>query len=205
MVKKKVKKTKETAKKGNRDSKGQFKKGCKGGPGRRKGEARDIVCKDGKKRSATALVDDLLGTYGKLGSHKFLYEWCLSSKRNLTLFIQLLYKFAPLPKAIDSSDSPNLTYQLSEQFMPKFNMPRPGDVIDKKMRQMEDTLRQRDAEIDRLKSIFETHGIDAEELQHEPIEAIELPEHSESELDEKIKDAEKRKEELEAELKEKGK
>lgn len=32
-----------------RDKKGRFTKGHKGGPGRPKGEPRDIICKDGKK------------------------------------------------------------------------------------------------------------------------------------------------------------
>lgn len=180
--------------------------------------------KDGKKRTTEELIQDLLTTYVKLGSNKMLYKWATESRGNLKRFLDLLFKFAPLPKSIDSFDPRSPTYLASEQFMPKIKiervftdrrpdehgggkmkMPRPGDIIDKKMKEMEDKLRKRDAEIQRLMSIFETHGIDSEELKHEPIKAIELPEYSDSELDKKIENAEKRKEELEAELKEKGK
>jgi len=223
MAKKRVNKTKEKGKRVDKRSKtGQFVKGTGGGPGRKKGNVEDLLCKDGKKRSTEQLIQDLLATYVKLGSNKFLYKWALESKGNLKKFLDILFKFAPLPKAIDSSDPRSPTYQFSEQYMPEFKieriitdkrpdehggpkmrMPRPGDAIDRKMKEMEDNLRQRDEEIDRLKSIFETHGINADELTHEPIEAIELPEHSDSELDEKIEAAEKKKQELEAKIKEK--
>lgn len=219
---------KKTVKKGKRVDKrnktGQFMKGTKGGPGRKKGNVKDLLFKDGKKRSTEELIQDLLVTYVKLGSDKMLYKWATESKGNLKRFLDILFKFAPLPKSVDSYDPHSPTYLASEQFMPKvevvftdrrpdehgggkMKMPRPGDIIDKKMKEMENKLRERDAEIQRLMSIFETHGIDADELKHEPIEAIPLPEHSdsESEIDEKIEDAEKKKEELEAKVKEKGK
>lgn len=227
MVKKTVKKAKEKDKKvDKRDKHGRFKKGTKGGPGRRPGEPKDVISKGGKKRSTEQLIEDLLSTYTKLGSDKFLHSWAVRSQKNLSRFLDILFKFAPLPKAIDSSDPRSPTYLASEQFMPKLkieriitnqnpdehggpkmSMPRPGDIIDKKMKEMEDKLRERDAEIQRLMSIFETHGIASDELKHEPIKAIELPEHSdsESEIDKKIEEAEKRKEELERKVKEKGK
>ena len=225
MVKKRAKKTKEKDKRVDKRNKtGQFMKGTRGGPGRKKGDVKDVLFKDGKKRTTEELIQDLLTTYVKLGSNKMLYKWATESKGNLKRFLDILFKFAPLPKSIDSSDPRSPTYLASEQFMPRLKieriitdkrpdehggptmkMPRPGDIIDKKMKEMEDKLRERDAEIQRLMSIFETHGIDADELKHEPIKAIELPEYSESEIDKKIEDAEKRKEELEAKLKEKGK
>jgi len=218
--KKAVKKVKEKVDK--RDNKGRFKKGTGGGPGRKKGEPKDIICKDGKKRSTEQLIEDLLTTYSKLGSDKFLHKWALKSQRNLARFIDILFKFAPEPKRVDGVG--DVSYQLSDKFMPKFTieriitderpdehggpkmkMPRPGDIIDKKVKEMEDKLREKDAEIQRLRGIFETHGIDSEELVHEPIKPIELPEHSETEIEEKIEELEKRKAELEHELEEKGK
>lgn len=57
-----------------RDKKGRFTKGHKGGPGRPKGEPRDIICKDGKKRSVDALIDDLLATYGTPRGRKVSQE-----------------------------------------------------------------------------------------------------------------------------------
>lgn len=224
MVKKRAKKTKETAERADKRNKaGQYAKGHKGGPGRKAGDVKDLLFKDGKKRSTEELIQDLLTTYVKLGSNKMLYKWAIESKRNLKQFLDLLFKFAPLPKAVDSSDPRSPIYQASEKFMPvviervytderpdemggpKMKMPRPGDIIYKKMKEMEDKLRERDAEIQRLMNIFETHDIDSEELKHEPIKAIELPEHSEAEIDKKIEAAEKRKEELKHELEEKGK
>lgn len=205
-----------------RDKRGRYAKGHKGGPGRKKGDVKDLLFKDGKKRSTEELIQDLLATYVKLGSNKMLYKWAIESRRNLKQFLDLLFKFAPLPKAVDSSDPRSPIYQASERFMPKLEiiftderpdehggpkmkMPRPGDIIDKKMKEMEDRLRERDAEIDRLRSIFKTHNIDENELSHEPVRPIPLPESSEAEIDKKIEDAERRKLKLEAELEEKGK
>jgi len=223
MGKKRVKKTKETAKRVDKRSKtGQFMRGTKGGPGRKKGNVKDLLFKDGKKRSTEELIQDLLTTYVKLGSDKMLYKWATESRGNLKRFLDILFKFAPPAKPIDPSDPRNPVYQASERFMPKLTiervitdqrpnehggakmkMPRPGDMIDKKMKEMEDKLRERDAEIQRLMNIFETHDIDIGEVVHKPIRAIELPESSEGELDEKIEIAEKRREELKAKVKEK--
>lgn len=215
MAKKRAKKTKETAERADKRNKaGQYAKGHRGGPGRKRGDVKDLLFKDGKKRSTEELIQDLLTTYVKLGSNKMLYKWAIESKRNLKQFLDLLFKFAPLPKAVDSSERfiPKFTIERiftdrrpDEHGGPTMKMPRPGDIIDKKMKEMEDRLRERDAEIDRLRSIFKTHNIDENELSHEPVRPIPLPESSEAEIDKKIEAAEKRKEELEHELEEKGK
>ncbi len=91
-----------------RDKKGRYVKGHKGGPGRHKGEPRDIICKDGKKRSVEMLITDLLATYKTLGGEKFLKKWAASSNRNLARFIEILFKFAPQPQ--DADRSSNIIY-----------------------------------------------------------------------------------------------
>ena len=167
-----VKKTKELDK---RDSKGRWKKGKKGGPGRTKGEAKDLVCKGGKRHSVGALVEDLLGTYNKLGSNKFLLEWALSSKRNLTLFIQLLYKFAPMPTAESSIEFKPLTVQVQQ--LPE------GDaykLMEENIKQLKDENREQSLELQRMRSILSSHKLEQTTISHEVVRD-ELPVHEEDE------------------------
>ena len=185
------KKRKETVK-GNkkgekRDKKGQFKKGTKGGPGRLKGEARDLVCAGGKRHSVGALVEDLLGTYNKLGSNKFLLEWALSSKRNLTLFIQLLYKFAPQPVEGDDREFKPLIVKVEKIISDRRpaeleTYPQSHQGLEDQLHELRKEIRERDNEIERFKGIFKAHDIDPGVIQHEPIIDA-LPVHDEDEED----------------------
>lgn len=171
-----VKKTDKTVK---RDLKGQFKKGCKGGPGRRKGEVKDIVCSDGKKRSPADLVDDLLSTYSRLGSNKFLYEWVLSSKRNLTKFLDILFKFAPPPEQVIAGDEfKPLTVHIKSIPTDEHTL-----AMEKNIKLLTDENREQRSELLRLRSIFSSHDIKFEEIEHTPIREA-LPEHGETEDDE---------------------
>lgn len=163
-----------------RDKGGRYKKGTGGGPGRKKGEPQDVLCKDGKARSVTALVDDLLSTYSKLGSDKFLHAWAVRSHRNLTAFIQLLYKFAPPPEQLVTQEFKPLTIQVKE--MPK------GDAIaamEKTIRDLGDRLREQDMELLRLRSIFSSHNITYEEIEHTPVRDKELPKHKDDDDNDK--------------------
>ena len=171
-----------------RDNAGRFKKGTKGGPGRKKGEARDIICKDGKKRSVAALVDDLLGTYSKLGSEKFLLEWAKSSKRNLTLFLQILYKFAPQPTIGDDREFKPLTVQVTNVIGDKRTeqlgtYSQSHQALDDQLHELQRELRKKDMEIERFKGIFSQHDIDPSELEHEPFEDEQLPGHEDDEAE----------------------
>jgi hypothetical protein len=127
-----------------RDKKGRFTKGHKGGPGRPKGEPRDIICKDGKKRSAGALIDDLLATYGTLGGEKFLKKWAMQSHSNLRKFIEILFKFAPHPEG----------YVGDANIKVISAVPRPdqGDTA-KRIREMQAELKEKDEELKRLKAL----------------------------------------------------
>ena len=178
MVKEMVKKIKETVK---RDKAGRFKKGTGGGPGRKKGEPRDIICKDGKKRSVATLIDDLLAAYEHLGGDKFLKSWAAHSHRNLARFVEILFKFAPPPEA--SSVPGGVIYEFSEKYMPKIERiitdKRPGELKDdknKRIKELENLLRKQDAELRRLRSLVDVQDI--EEIEHEPILPKGLPEHS---------------------------
>ena len=165
-----VKKTKE---KGNRDSKGRWKKGKPGGPGRRKGEPKDIVCQDGKTRSPAALVNDLLSTYGKMGSNKLLYKWAMRSHGNLTKFIDLLFKFAPMPTVESSMEFKPLTIQI--QKLPEDDAYK---LMEENIKQLKDDNREMSLELVRMKSIFDSHSIEYTEISHEVIRD-ELPSHDE--------------------------
>jgi len=172
-------------KKTERDKKGQYAKGHKGGPGRPKGEPEDIIYKDGKKRTIAALLNDLLGTYEKLGSDKFLTAWAKQSHKNLNEFMKLLFRFVPEPKSIESSDRIPLQVIVSDKYLPKdakaMKMPRPGDKnnMEKIIYDLQVELKRRGEEIRRLKDIFDAHGIKSEEIEHEPIPPDALPEHKE--------------------------
>ena len=184
------------SKKSERDKKGRYAKGHKGGPGRPKGEPKDIVCKDGKKRSLTALLNDLLNTYEELGSDKFLISWAKHSHRNLNEFMKLLFRFVPEPKSIDPLSS--ASYEISEKYMPKIKiervitdirpdehgdaimkMPRSGDARNKRIMELQDKLKRKDGELRHLKALINTQGI--KEIEHEPIRPVELPEHNRAE------------------------
>lgn len=178
-----VKKTKETVK---RDKAGRFKKGTPGGPGRKKGEPRDIIYKDGKKRSVATLIDDLLAAYETLGGDKFLKKWATHSHRNLARFIEILFKFAPQPQ--DANRSSNTIFEISEKFMPKIKIERiisdvrpdeMGDPLGKRIKYLEDRLKEKDKEISRLRASVNVH--DTKEIEHEPICSAELPEHTKAE------------------------
>ncbi len=131
-------------KQSERDKKGRFTKGHKGGPGRPKGEPRDIICKDGKKRSIETLINDLLAAYQTLGGEKFLKKWAAQSNRNLTKFIDILFKFAPHPEG----------YYGDVNIKVISAVPRPdlGDAA-KRIREMQAELKEKDEELKRLKAL----------------------------------------------------
>lgn len=158
-------------KKKERDKKGQYAKGHKGGPGRKPGEPKDILCKDGKKRSVAALIDDLLDAYATLGGAKFLKSWASHSHKNLAAFVQLLFKFAPQPEIGDDREIKPLQVQIT-------TTPTDSHIanMEKNIIELRDELREKSDELQRLKSIFDTHNITFEELEHEPIRN-ELPGH----------------------------
>ena len=169
MVKKTVKKVKRIEK---RDKGGRFKKGTGGGPGRKKGTIKDITCKDGKKRSVAVLVDDLLAAYAELGGDKFLLKWASQSHRNLAKFIDILFKFVPQPELVIQQEFKPLTVQIKQ--IPK------GDhfeIMQKDIRELQDELREKNLELLRLRSIFDSHDIQYKEIEHEPIRNKELPSH----------------------------
>ena len=195
-----VKKTKETVK---RDKAGRFKKGTPGGPGRKKGEPRDIICKDGKKRSVETLIDDLLSAYGGLGGGKFLKSWAAQSNRNLAAFVQLLFKFAPQSQGVGPSGS--TSYEISERYMPivKVNRvisdARPEEMkegaIDNRVITLQAELKKKNEELKHLKALLS--GREIREIEHEPIRPKGLQEHSEVEIEKMIETLKKRKAELE--------
>jgi len=179
-----------------RDSKGRFKKGHKSTGGRKKGEVRDIICKDGRRRNAGDLVTDLLATYGKLGSDKFLLEWAKRSHRNLERFLDLLFKFAPMPTVESTMDFKPLVVRVITD-------KRPGELeaspqfqhtLENQVRELRQSIIDRDNELRRFKALFETHGIDAGVIEHEPIRE-KLPEHKPDETEEEREEREELEEE----------
>lgn len=141
-----------------RDKKGRFTKGHKGGPGRPKGEPRDIICKDGKKRSIETLINDLLATYETLGGEKFLKRWASYSQRNLTKFIEILFKFAPHPEGYVGDVKIKVI-----SAVPRSDQ---GDVA-KRIREMQAELKEKDEELKRLKALNNVQDI--KEIEHEPV------------------------------------
>lgn len=167
---------KKTDKKDKRDSKGRFKKGRQPGPGRPPGTIQDVLCKDGKARTVSVLLDDLLGAYAKMGGGKFLAKWATQNHRNLTKFIDILYKFAPMPTIESSVEVKPLV--VTVKTLPK------GDAVsamEKTIRDLGDRLREQDMELLRLRSIFSSHNITYEEIEHEPIRDKELVKHDDDE------------------------
>lgn len=152
-----------------RDKKGRFSKGHKGGPGRPKGEPRDIICKDGKKRSVNALIDDLLATYGTLGGTKFLKKWAMQSHGNLRKFIEILFKFAPQPDVVAGDTNIQII-----SAVPRIRSDDTGQG--ERIKELQQLLRQRDEEIRLLKGQVDVP--DLGDIKHEPVRPAELPEHS---------------------------
>lgn len=97
-----VKKRKELDK---RDSKGRFKKGHKSTGGRKPGTIDDMLAPSGKKGDVRVLIDDLLTTYAQLGGAKFLTKWAKQNYKNLSRFVDILYKFAPEPRSFSPDEA----------------------------------------------------------------------------------------------------
>lgn len=155
-------------KQAERDKKGRFAKGHKGGPGRPKGEPKDIICKDGKKRSVDALIDDLLATYGTLGGSKFLKKWAMQSHGNLRKFIEILFKFAPQPDVVAGDVNVQVITAV-----PRIN----DSAAAKRIRELEAELRKKDKELERIRAPIDVQ--DVKEIEHKPVRPVELPEHIE--------------------------
>jgi hypothetical protein len=171
-----VKKTKE---KGNRDKAGRFKKGCKGGPGRKPGTIKDLLStKDGKKISVNILLDDMLGAYAGMGGGKFLAKWATQNHRNLSLFIQLLYKFAPIPTQESTMEFKPLTVQI--QKLPEDDAYK---LMERDLKQLKDENREMSLEVLRMRSIISSHNLEHTEITHEVVRDKELPSHDEDDDD----------------------
>ena len=153
-------------KKSERDKKGRFVKGHKGGPGRSKGEPKDVICKDGKKRSIGDLISDLLAAYQTMGGEKFLKKWAKQSNRNLTKFIEILFKFAPHPDVVPGDTSIKVISAV----------PRSDDrATAKRIRELEAKLREKEEELKQFRTSVDVQDI--KEIQHEPVRPAALPEH----------------------------
>ena len=184
-----------------RDRKGRFIKGHKGGPGRRKILPKELMSKGRKGQSLDKLISDLLSTYEAIGGEEFLKTWAASSHKNLTKFVELLYRFATPPEF----GGGDLNIQIVSA------IPRPGDKENpaaEVIRELREVVKERDKEIRRLNSLLDyTDPVDAD---FEVIKPDELPEHeeegikglSDQELDQEIK---KTKEEVNSEEKERQK
>jgi hypothetical protein len=176
MESKMVKKIKKTVK---RDKGGRFKKGTGGGPGRKKGEPRDIICKDGKKRSVEALIDDLLSTYSKLGSDKFLHEWALKSHRNLTKFIDILFKFAPQPETLIKGEFKPLQVTVNRVITDKRpqeleTYPRSHQGLEDQIHELRTELYAKDKRLKEYAALLDTLDIEDSVrsiplIEHEPV------------------------------------
>lgn len=174
-----------------RDKKGRYAKGHKGGPGRKPGTIKDITCADGKKRSVAALVDDLLAAYATMGGGEFLAKWATANHRNLTKFIDILYKFAPMPAVTDSREFKPLSITILKQSIKGYKESEPNrlgtssqahQALVDQILELQRQMRAKDMELLRFKGIFQDRGIDPGELDHEPIIDA-LPVHDEDEED----------------------
>lgn len=149
----------------DRDKKGRFMKGGPGGPGRSKGDPKDIVCGDGKKRSVDALIYDLLAAYESLGGDTFLRKWAVHSHVNLRKFFELLFKFAPQPDVVAGDMNMRVVSAV----------PRPDErTMAKRIRKLEAELKTKDEELEDLRR---PPAPDVAVIEHEPIRPRELPEH----------------------------
>lgn len=171
-----------------RDKKGRFAKGHKGSGGRPKGEPRDIVCKDGKKRSVEGLINDLLAAYGSLGGDKFLKKWAVQSHGNLRKFIEILFKFVPQPQTPTQGPG-SLMFDFSEKIKieriitddpEKVGMPRSDQKAI--INDLRTQLKQKDDELTHLRALIDAQDI--KEIEHTPIRPAALPEHTDKMLDE---------------------
>ena len=179
-----------------RDKKGQFQKGHKGAGGRPKGTIKDITCADGKKRSVAALVDDLLGAYATMGGGKFLAKWATANHRNLTKFIDILYKFAPMPVVGDDREFKPLTVQVTNVIGDKrteqlgtYSQSHQG--LQDQLEELRKELRKKDNEIERFKGIFKDHDIDPGVIEHTPVRD-ELPGHEDDETEDELDHSDRR-------------
>ena len=191
-----------------RDNKGRYAKGHKGGPGRPKGEPKDIIGKAVKKGDMTGLLNALLETYAKLGGDKFFFTWAKRSHGNLNEFMKMLFKFVPQPEVLSFRENSFkltvehiLTDERPDENAPH-EMPKPDSPIGAKILKLQAEIRAKDKEIGQLKARLSVQeaGEDLEEIKHRPIRPIGLPEHDEDreieemtdeELDEAIERAEK--------------
>ena len=135
-----------------RDPKGRFAKGHKSlSPGRPKGSPKDIICKDGKKRSVQALVDDLLAAYEHLGGDKFLRQWASHSHRNLARFVEILFKFAPPPEMLIKQEIKSLQVHLTKTITDEL----PSDELrDFHVQNLEQQVEKQELELSRLRGLL---------------------------------------------------
>ena len=176
----------------NRNVKGQFLKGHKGTGGRPKGIIQDLLSRDGKKISVNVLLDDMLGAYAKMGGGKFLAKWATQNHRNLSLFIQLLAKFIPMPTQESTLEFKPLIVKVERVIT---NV-KPGELeaspqfqqtLENQVRELRQSIIDRDNELSRMRKIFTSHGIEytqTTKVSHEVLKDKELPSHEETEEDE---------------------
>lgn len=165
--------------KSNRNVKGQFVKGHPGSGGRPKGIIKDLLSKDGKKRSVAALVDDLLSTYGKLGSNKFLYSWAMRSHRNLEKFIDILFKFAPQPETLIKGEFKPLQVTVNRVITDKRpqeleTYPRSHQGLEDQIHELRTELYAKDKRLKEYAALLDTLDIEDSVrsiplIEHEPV------------------------------------
>jgi len=159
-----------------RNKRGQFKKGSSGNPtGRKKRQ-------DGEVPTSQAIRDAFYKTFVQIfvesGDPKKLVDFCKKNQMNMRLLIQEVRKI--LPEMVTQAEKEQATFEFSERYMPKIKIERV--ITDRRPVDVQDI----------------------KEIEHEPIRPVGLPEHKKS-IEERIEDLKKRKAELEAKIKEKGK
>lgn len=171
------KKKKEIKKRPDRDKKGRFLKGARAGPGRPKSQPGDIICKDGKRRSVDALIKDLLLAYEAMGGGDFIKKWALHSHKNLTKFVEILFRFAPQPEQAGS----DINIQVISAV--------PRQATDQRVRDLERRLQESEAEL----QIYKAQ--DLKVIEHEPIREDEkdpgIKKMTDDELDQEIEKIQK--------------
>ena len=98
-----------------------FKPGNKLGKGRPKGS----------KNKFTTLKESFIEAYLKLGGTKGLIKWIESSPKNKAAFYHDLIRLIPSSQ-LTASETQNLTYQLSEKFLPKMEFKIERIITDKR-------------------------------------------------------------------------
>jgi len=98
-----------------------FKPGNKLGKGRPKGS----------KNKFTTLKESFVEAYLKLGGTKGLIKWIESSPKNKAAFYHDLIRLIPSSQ-LTASETQNLTYQLSEKFLPKMEFKIERIITDKR-------------------------------------------------------------------------